>query len=54
MICLSIPDPLRSGRLYEVAETTRTLVDIGDRIFMAGRADQNPFSITVYTVPQFA
>lgn len=43
---MPIPDPLRSGRLCEWLEATRTLVDaIGDRVFVMGRAYQGPFSI---------
>lgn len=43
---MPIPDPLKSGRLCEWLEATRTLVDaIGDHIFVMGRADQGPFSI---------
>ena len=34
---MPIPDPLRSGRLCEWLEATRTLVDaIGDRVFVMG------------------
>lgn len=43
---LPIPDPMKSGRLCEWLEATRTLVDaIGDHVFVMGRADQGPFSI---------
>ena len=43
---MPIPDPLKSGRLCEWLEATRTLTDaIGDRVFVMGRADQGPFSI---------
>lgn len=40
------PDPFKTGRLCEWLETTRTLVDeIGDHVFVMGRADQGPFSL---------
>ena len=43
---MDFPDPLKSGRLCEWLEATRTLVDeIGDHVFVMGRADQGPFSI---------
>ena len=43
---LDDPEPLKSGRLCEWLEATRTLVDeIGDHVFVMGRADQGPFSI---------
>ena len=43
---LELPDPQKAGRLGEWLEATRTLVDeIGDRVFVMGRADQGPFSI---------
>lgn len=43
---LELPDPLNSGRLNEWLEATRMLVDeIGDHVFVMGRADQGPFSI---------
>ena len=43
---LELPDPTKSGRLGEWLEATRLLVDeIGDRVFVMGRADQGPFSI---------
>ncbi len=43
---LDDPDPLKYGRLCEWLEATRTLVDeIGDHVFVMGRADQGPFSI---------
>ena len=43
---LEVPDPLKSYRLCEWLEATRTLVDaIGDHVFIMGRADQGPFSI---------
>ena len=43
---LGEPDPFRIGRLNEWLEATRTLVDeIGDHVFVMGRADQGPFDI---------
>ena len=43
---MDAPDPLKCGRLCEWLEATRTLVDdIGDHVFVMGRADQGPFSI---------
>ncbi|MCD8263592.1 MAG: uroporphyrinogen decarboxylase family protein [Tannerellaceae bacterium] len=43
---LELPDPLKAGRLSEWLEATATLVnEIGDRVFIMGRADQGPFSI---------
>lgn len=43
---MPIPDPLKSGRMNEWLEATRTLTDaIGDHVFVMGRADQGPFSI---------
>ncbi|MDL2221160.1 uroporphyrinogen decarboxylase family protein [Parabacteroides sp. OttesenSCG-928-N08] len=43
---LELPDPVNSGRLGEWLEATRCLVDeIGDHVFVMGRADQGPFSI---------
>jgi len=43
---LDDPDPLKAGRLNEWLEATRILVDdIGDHVFVMGRADQGPFSI---------
>ena len=40
------PNPFKTGRLCEWLETTRTLVDeIGDHVFVMGRADQGPFSL---------
>lgn len=43
---MPIPDPMKSGRLCEWLEATRTVVDaIGDHVFVMGRADQGPFSI---------
>lgn len=43
---LELPDPLKAGRLCEWLEATSTLVnEIGDRVFIMGRADQGPFSI---------
>ena len=43
---LNDPDPLKCSRLCEWLEATRTLVDeIGDHVFVMGRADQGPFSI---------
>ena len=43
---LDEPDPLKHGRLCEWLEATRTLIDeIGDHVFVMGRADQGPFSI---------
>ena len=43
---LDDPDPFKVGRLCEWLEATRRLVDeIGDHVFVMGRADQGPFSI---------
>jgi MtaA/CmuA family methyltransferase len=43
---LDDPNPFKVGRLCEWLEATRTLVDeIGDHVFVMGRADQGPFSI---------
>lgn len=43
---LSLPDPLKSGRICEWLEATSRLCEkIGDRVFIMGRADQGPFSI---------
>jgi MtaA/CmuA family methyltransferase len=43
---LPLPDPYASPRLQHWLETTRTLVDeIGDHVFIMGRADQGPFSL---------
>ena len=43
---MPIPDPMKSGRLCEWLDATRTLVDaIGSDVFVMGRADQGPFSI---------
>jgi MtaA/CmuA family methyltransferase len=43
---LTVPDPWSAGRLPEWLEATKTLSDeIGDRVFIMGRADQGPFSI---------
>ena len=43
---LGDPDPLKFGRLCEWLEATRTLIDeIGDHVFVMGRADQGPFDI---------
>jgi len=43
---LDDPEPLKHGRLCEWLEATRTLVDeIGNHVFVMGRADQGPFSI---------
>lgn len=53
---LEIPDPLKAGRLSEWLEATHTLVnEIGDRVFIMGRADQGPFSIACLLrgTPQF-
>ena len=43
---LGEPDMFKTGRLCEWLETTRTLIDeIGDHVFVMGRADQGPFDI---------
>jgi MtaA/CmuA family methyltransferase len=43
---LDEPNPFQVGRLCEWLEATRTLVDeIGDHVFVMGRADQGPFSL---------
>lgn len=43
---LELPDPLKTARLPEWLEATKTLSDaIGDHVFIMGRADQGPFSI---------
>lgn len=43
---LSLPDPLKSGRICEWLEATSRLCEkIGNRVFIMGRADQGPFSI---------
>lgn len=43
---LELPDPVNAGRLGEWLEATRILTrEIGDRVFVMGRADQGPFSI---------
>ncbi len=42
---LDEPDPLKAGRYCEWLEATRRLADeIGDHVFIMGRADQGPFS----------
>lgn len=43
---LQVPDPTKAGRFSVWLEATRTLVDqIGDHVFVMGRADQGPFSV---------
>jgi len=43
---LEYPNPFKVGRLCEWLEATRTLSDeIGDHVFVMGRADQGPFSV---------
>ena len=43
---LELPDPLKSGRLCEWLETTSILRrEIGDHVWIMGRADQGPFSL---------
>ncbi len=43
---LALPDPNNSPRLQHWLETTRTVVDeIGDHVFVMGRADQGPFTL---------
>jgi MtaA/CmuA family methyltransferase len=43
---LELPDPRLSGRLPVWLEATRLLVDeVGDRVFVMGRADQGPFNL---------
>ena len=43
---LSLPDPLKDGRICDWLETTQRLVEaVGDRVFVMGRADQGPFSL---------
>lgn len=43
---LKLPDPLKDGRLPVWLEATRALVDeIGDNVFIMGRADQGPFDL---------
>jgi uroporphyrinogen decarboxylase len=43
---LKLPDPNSDGRLPVWLEATRSLVkEIGDRVFVMGRADQGPFDL---------
>jgi MtaA/CmuA family methyltransferase len=43
---LEVPDPWKSGRLPVWLEATKKLVEqVGDRIFIMGRADQGPFTL---------
>lgn len=43
---LQLPDPKKSGRLPVWLEATERLVgEIGDRVFVMGRADQGPFDL---------
>ena len=43
---LKVPDPYKDPLLSELLKTTRIVVEeIGDRVFVMGRADQGPFSL---------
>ena len=43
---LEVPDPYKDPLLSELLKTTRIIVEeIGDRVFVMGRADQGPFSL---------
>ena len=43
---LEVPDPYKDPLLSELLKTTRIVVEeIGDRVFVMGRADQGPFSL---------
>ncbi|MBC7958350.1 MAG: uroporphyrinogen decarboxylase family protein [Vallitaleaceae bacterium] len=43
---LTLPNPLKSGRLPEWLEATRILKkEMGDKVFILGRADQGPFDL---------
>lgn len=43
---LKLPDPMKDGRLCEWLETSQRLAEqIGDHVFIMGRADQGPFSL---------
>jgi len=51
---LDDPDPLKSGRLCEWLEATRTLVDeIGNHVFVMGRADRvRSVSLVCFVAPR--
>lgn len=43
---LKLPDPMKDGRICHWLETVQRLKEeIGDRVFIMGRADQGPFSL---------
>jgi len=43
---LELPDPYKDGRLPEWLEATKTLKEeLGDEVFIMGRADQGPFDL---------